>query len=447
MVTRNAARLQELRVGHAAVFSALTGGMAKRASKPRCATPRTDVGKKVYGGTAAPKTLVQKREAEALVKAKRALKRASTDTTVKKILNDNFKGWGDRVDTVFVADMNIRLELKRDVRLRREGKCVMGKCYYAILKNKYAAKTSAMQAFFAENDTDVVDPAVREALLALKGPKATNTRPLFTFLMQAAVPSQRTVVAIFKAALDIPMSSSFKNISVVVEIGRWVVRQNLQRTQEEIFKWLKPRLDEALSKQFAYQHGEGVTLDEWWELNSTLASLVLDHQQFETCLRCEQDWSVVEESLRSLVLKSALGRAAFEEYFLSLAVKHNADFVQESVSTLAAGPVTAASVANARNDFIAKAREQGKYVYATFATRDVAVAYRGSELKVPSSSLIDQWECKKHALLVGDAVVSGLLDAISVETDMIQPREVKRGDRPRALEGGQDRQVQNCPHG
>jgi len=57
----------------------------------------------------------------------RVLARKPTDEVVQKIIGDNFKGWGDRVDTVFRQDRNIRQNLSRDVRLKREKKLVMGK--------------------------------------------------------------------------------------------------------------------------------------------------------------------------------------------------------------------------------------------------------------------------------------------------------------------------------
>ena len=73
-------------------------------------------------------TLIQQREQTAGAKtAVRVLARKPTDEVVQKIIGDNFKGWGHRVDTVFRQDRNIRQNLSRDVRLKREKKLVMGK--------------------------------------------------------------------------------------------------------------------------------------------------------------------------------------------------------------------------------------------------------------------------------------------------------------------------------
>ena len=104
-----------------------------------------------------PTTLMQKKEEMQEQKPRRKLTAKSTDETVDQIIRDNFKNWGSRVDTYFIDDMNVRLELRRDLRQKRVKKVKMGKVYYQLLKAKYGDRNNAMHKFFASDETEVED--------------------------------------------------------------------------------------------------------------------------------------------------------------------------------------------------------------------------------------------------------------------------------------------------
>lgn len=279
---------------------------------------------------------------------------------MEKCIRDNFKDWGTRVDTVFVDDLNVRLELGRDIRLKREGLLRMGKVHFQTMRNKYAQPDQAMESFYAEDESEPIDPVIRDALSAWKAPRNPNSRPMLTYLKQVTEPSQRTVVAVMKAALDVAHTCSFSNVTVVVDIIRWAQKTRVNISYPIVFGNCKDHFDRMLARHLDYQHGEGVSMDEWWELNHDLARLVVDGAKFEACLQCKSAWTAVEEDLKALVLDSHLGRVAFEDCYMELVSERNTDLVEQSVKALEAGDLTEKRIAESRVKFGEAATVSGK---------------------------------------------------------------------------------------
>ena len=181
-----------------------------------------------FSKAAPPITLVQQREASCTHKPGRSLTRRDTDKVCQKVLRDNFPGWEDRIDTVFRDGLTVRMTLMRDIRMRREGGITMGKMYYISLREKFTSSEASINAFFCSDDSEPIDPTVHEALLALKG-RTLNTKPLTIVLQHDNAASERTVVAILKASLDLNPSQHYKQTSMIIEICKWAVRNNIDK--------------------------------------------------------------------------------------------------------------------------------------------------------------------------------------------------------------------------
>lgn len=150
---------------------------------------------KVFASGDGPKTLVQKRKAAAMRSARRrALQRRPTNDVVDKIILDNFKGWGARVDTVLKSGLSLRQVLARDVRRRRDNEITMGKLYYVGLKGEFADADAASSAVWAFNESDPVDMDLKMAIMALKGAKTSNPQPLLNWLQQDGPQSEQRAV-------------------------------------------------------------------------------------------------------------------------------------------------------------------------------------------------------------------------------------------------------------
>lgn len=339
--------------------------------------------KKVFDGNkAAAKTLVQKREADMMRNTrKRTLKARKTDDVVDKILSDNFKNWRSRVDTVFKGGVNVRQVLQRDVRRRRQKEVCMGKLYYANLKETFGDADSAISAVWASDESEPVDGQLKLALLALKGSKSSNPQPLLNWLQQDGPKSERSVVAVMKAALDLQPRRHIKQCTLVIEVLRWLVRNNFHTLHQANFDICKSHFDNALARHLEFQQGEGLTMDEWWELNSPIAKQIVDGPKFEACLRCETNWSSLEPVLRVVVLSSELGRVAFETDFNEVLSEKNTDMVSASIGRLATGDLTEEKVKNARDQFIKDCHDSGKDAFGAFACRQLEVVYRGPQCR------------------------------------------------------------------
>ena len=97
----------------------------------------------------------------------------------------------------------------------------MGKLHFQTMKNKYAQTNQAMVSFYADDESQPIDPQIRDALAAWKAARNPSSRPLLTYLKQTSEPSQRTVVAVMKAALDLDPTCSLVHVNVVIESIRW----------------------------------------------------------------------------------------------------------------------------------------------------------------------------------------------------------------------------------
>jgi hypothetical protein len=367
-------------------------------------------------------TLIQQAEQTAGAKtagAGRVLARKPTDEVVQKIIGDNFKGWGHRVDTVFRHDRNIRQNLSRDVRLKREKKLVMGKTYYNSLKEMYSSEASPMLAFYASSDTDEMDPAICEALVSLKAGRVMNAKPLLTRLQQNEPETERTIVAILKASLDIHATHHIKQTEVIIEICKWVFRNNVHIRYADFVKFCKPHWDCALAKHFKYQHAQGLSADEWWSLHSDIAKLVLDGTAFEACLKCDSDWLSVEAELRAM-MESTLGKEVFEDYYCALLYKKNTFIVDTFVAKLATEDLDTTVLAANRAEMVKHVKDAGKDAFEAFAPRATIVTYRGVSLEVQCNSILEEWGVKTYAMYVGDAVDTKVLPPLFVE-DLLVP--------------------------
>ena len=104
----------------------------------------------------------------------------------------------------------------------------MGKMYDIALRGTFTSNEASISVFFCSDDSEPIDPTVHEALLALKG-RTLNTTPLAIVLQQDNAASERTVVAILKASLDLNPSQHYKQTSMIIEICKWAVRNNIDK--------------------------------------------------------------------------------------------------------------------------------------------------------------------------------------------------------------------------
>ena len=164
--------------------------------------------------------------------------------------------------------------------------------------------------------------------------RTLNTKPLTIVLQHDNAASERAIVAMLKASLDLNPSQHYKQTSMIIGICKWAVRNNIDTRYSKHTKHCKEHWGRALSKHFLYQNGQGVNLGDGWTLCGEVSRLVVDAHAFKSCLECSEDWLKVESDLRKVVMESQLGRVAFEQAYVDMMYKKTTTVVDTYVQQL-----------------------------------------------------------------------------------------------------------------
>lgn len=220
--------------------------------------------------TAAPSTLLEQEEAETPTQWRRTCPRRDIDGMVDKLLKDNFRGWtAQQADCSYINGVSLRAQLLKDKALQLKGELRMGK-NYAGMRTRYEDMASPAMLLKVKHPGEPINDRLRSSLVELCSARC-NIQPLLAWLQEDVADTQRSVVALFKATLDLKPDSRAKQCSAIVEVMRYIMRNGVQNRFREETALLTKHFDQTLSRSYTSMKKNEVPggprtsrLPHWW---------------------------------------------------------------------------------------------------------------------------------------------------------------------------------------
>lgn len=380
-----------------------------------------------WKGAPAPSLLEQQeqKEIEDQSQAKRSRKR-SLEETVHKALRDNFKGFSDvQTDLTIKEGRSLRQRIIEDKRAQLEDpKIKTGKFYYDELRTLYGSDKAPEQMLQVYDETETVDKTLMDACTAALSHKK-NFAPLTEFALAVTTMNQKSTVGLFRTILKVSPAISMQNTSLLTDIMTMIVRLDMQNKFPREFGIIRSHLDSALCKSLGSfkQHGQSARL--WWEASKVFASLLLPSEDTQKCIECDSAWTDVSVQLARVVQSSDIGTKMFSSAWRDLQARRLRFAIDQVINKLDGVDLDKAAVLTAREAFKIEVAKLGKNANETYTRREVLVSYRGQEIPVVVTSLMDEYTLAEQAFLRSRGVQLGVLPELWCESALVATCEPK----------------------
>jgi hypothetical protein len=102
------------------------------------------------------------------------------------------------------------------------------------------------------------------------------------------------------------------SLGVIVELMRFIIRLELQKTMQQEIALLTDQFDQALCATFASLRRTNIGAEEWWNIYGKEASLVVDAQTVKQLLDAGTgSWAAYASQIANLCALSSLGKRLF----------------------------------------------------------------------------------------------------------------------------------------
>jgi hypothetical protein len=247
----------------------------------------------------------------------RPLKKRNTEEQVNRCLKDNFKDFSSQeIDPIEIDGLTLRQRLARDKRMARKSPNMqMGSNYYKMLKDKYRSSDSVVKKLEVLNHSELIDPGLRKALVALKSANC-NKSPLLEFMSGVETMNQKEVIGLYRGTLDLKPNVSQKHVQVLVELMRMILRLELDTKFEKETKLMLPLFDETLCACWDRLKRGRVGPAEFWTLYGDVGSLIMIKDDVFAIMGCGSDFNSVSDEIARCTAGCKLGTRMFGQAWL-----------------------------------------------------------------------------------------------------------------------------------
>jgi hypothetical protein len=394
----------------------MKGKPGKKQARSKPSTPKK---------TSAPSNLIEELDDEDdhVYSGKKQTKRVRTeDEIIDKILKDNFPLWSfEQINLKVVDGVSLRDRIKADKVRQACNLLAMGKLYYASIRLTYQDDLSPLSQLTIEDKNQPSDETMMDALKSLLGYMRV-TGPLEEWLELCDGINQKNIVALFRGLQRVSPHQSLKYAALVENVMSMVVGMDLDQQFDKEVKAMASVFDMALLKSLlssAKANDQGVL--DWWTNCKDYARLVLPVQAVETILALPAGGDVAKISAEvcEVFSGSETGKRLVGKAHRVLSAATVSDIVRLNVETLAGKNITAAAISTAKKAFVTKMKDEGHDITLTSRPHLKTVVYRDVAYKVPCTSIFDEWQCCKEALIRSVAVHAGLLESLWCEAQLV----------------------------
>ena len=366
---------------------------------------------------AAATTLIEKQDiADAAPKRPRSRVVLVDEKIVSKMIRDNFKTWGPELTDLTLRDgLSLRGRMTRDKTLAVKGlrKEPMGKLYYQELRSLYGSALSPEHQLVVADEDEPEDGRLVQALEGLFSRKKQYDG-MQSYLLGAAVLSQKNLVALFKGCLMLNPNSSVDHNNLAIALMEYCQRNGIKAKYPQETGVMKNYFDGALCKAFYEFRKHELSRQDFWAKFGGLLHFVMPVDAAKYCFECTGAWSTVETHLAAVVESGELGRVLFGKSWASLSASKVSHILSKHVDELFHTEcVTEQHLQNSLADLQQKVKNVGKDISDIFVEpREVAVRYLGVELSIPVSSDLEQYNLLVWARIKEWAICKGELPSL-----------------------------------
>jgi hypothetical protein len=267
-------------------------------------------------------TLIEAAHKKAMKETKaRPLKKRNTEEQVNRCLKDNFKEFSSQeIDSIEIDGLTLRQRLARDKRLSRKNPDMsMGSNYYRMLKDKYRSSDSVVKKLEVTNQSDLISPELRTALVALKNANC-NKSPLLEFMSGVESLNQKEVIGLYRGTQDLKPNISQKHVQVLVDLMRMILRLELHIKYEKETKLMFPLFDETLCACWDRLKRGRVGPAEFWNLYGDVGSLIMIKDDVDAIMECGSNFKSVSDHIGRCTAGCKLGTRMFGQACLWVGV-------------------------------------------------------------------------------------------------------------------------------
>lgn len=265
------------------------------------------------------------------------------EDSISKALRDNFPTWVDiEFDMTFRNGLSLRSTLARD----KEKGDVMGKHYYAMLREEFSTDDSPDKAMILKDPSQPGDTAMEKAM-AQRFLHNRSFVAMTEWLETVPSVNQKVLRAVYKGLLKIPLRT-FENASLLLACLKMTKRLRLHETEKDTWKHMIGTFDSALCRSVAHCRSHEQSVATWWKCFGSFADLILPAAAVDKCIACDTKFDDVKDELQQIVNSSNVGMKLFYRACEQLVSTNMDRLVDISVKRLDGKNLTAALLAKER---------------------------------------------------------------------------------------------------
>lgn len=351
----------------------------------------------------------------------KALRRRDTDEAVQKSIRDTFPKFDHlRTDVVLHEGVTLRERLTNDKRRSKDGSLSMGATYYRNLRQWYDPQDGVLSKLQVNVSTEPVRPTVMAALVAFKA-RPAERGPLTEWLRTSSAGSQRELVGVFKAILELRAGISKQQCNLIIDCMRWVTRNNIHASFPSECAAMKAHWDDALTQAFANLKKEGLSGKMFWELYSPVVHLVTPPEPIGRLMQATGRWLDHQVDIEMVIASSMVGKRMFM-FAHALIVKDRVTEIMAAASVLLEGLPMLDKAAVAEQRSVALARVNALAGLDLLPSRrDIVISYRGIPTSLQVFTIGEEFELRCSAVVKARGVQAGLLVPLRFEQGLVDP--------------------------
>ena len=162
-----------------------------------------------------------------------------------------------------------------------------------------------------------------------------------------------------------------------------------------------------------------VSLEVWSHTYHDVLGLVVDVAAFDKCRACQSSWVDIAEDL-AVVCSTKLGNAIFGKALVSLKYGEATAMIAKFIDAMLASVLINMDVVKElRKQFATDLAAMDEDAYASFPKKYAKVSYKGIDLEMPVSSLIEHFNCCIFAKIREVAMDLGYVGGMLCENDLV----------------------------
>ena len=348
--------------------------------------------------------------------------RANDDekAAVMKLLNDHFRCLTTNEKFVKRIDgITLRDKLTRDRLKWLSGELEMGKYYYLNNRNMYSNEDAPQKKIVVIDEAESDDDELEEALFQV-AKHVPESEMLFLWLARDSVPNQKNAAALMRLLTTFdPYAGPTKN-EVFLRVLAWVVEVEFYKKFPDIWKTMLPIFHKALDKSYTLHKADGGSAKTWWISVRDFAYVLLDKDAMVACIAATKNWAKVKDSLVK-VKDYPVAQRVFAAGLRHIDGNSFSELIDNGVYELANydAKITKAFLKEKKDELEATFKERQATLHVTCKPRNIDINYRGVVFPCQVNSYLEEYEMKRHAVLLSIASKREILTPLFCELDLI----------------------------